>query len=164
MYARLVGSLYSLIQCHFWYWTKKQLFNFSLDKIHRTQNVCTLPSLHTLSEIIKNISQLEQIAVLIEKPSCHNAFCFFSFHAEQMDWLTHQFRQLIKGLWYKDKCPLISIFNLRRGAKKSGYFTVRLTVSKCEFFIFFSLKFDSLTLKTHIFSLWGASKMHFSCP
>ena len=92
---------YSLIQCHFWYWTKKQLFNFPLDKIHRTQYVCTLPSLHTLSEIIKNISQLEQIALLIEKPSCHSAFCLFSFHAEQMDWLTHQFRQLIKGSCYK---------------------------------------------------------------
>ena len=66
-----------------------------------SQNVCTIPSLHTLSEIIKNISQLEQIALLIEKPSCHSAFCLFSFHAEQMDWLTHQFRQLIKGSWYK---------------------------------------------------------------
>ena len=30
--------------------------------------------------------------------------------------------------------------------------------------IFISLKFDSLTLKTHFISLWRVSKMHFSCP
>ena len=30
--------------------------------------------------------------------------------------------------------------------------------------IFFSLKLDSLTLKTHFMSLWRVSKMHFSCP
>ena len=28
----------------------------------------------------------------------------------------------------------------------------------------FSLKFDSLILKTHFISLWRVSKMHFSCP
>ena len=33
-----------------------------------------------------------------------------------------------------------------------------------KIFIFFSLKFDSLTLKTHFISLWRVSKMHFSCP
>ena len=50
--------------------------------------------------------------------------------------------------------------------KKPGYFTVRLTVrgegrsapsaltvSKCENFDIFSLKFDSLTLKTYLISL-----------
>ena len=33
-----------------------------------------------------------------------------------------------------------------------------------KFWSFFSLKFDSLTLKTHFISLWRVSKMHFSCP
>ena len=58
-----------------------------------------------------------------------------------------------------------------RGVVKNGYFMVRLivreggegggdgsapsalTVSKCENFDFFSLILDSLTLKTHLFSL-----------
>ena len=65
---------------------------------------------------------------------------------------------------------------LRKGVKKNGYFTVRLTVrgegsatsaltvSKCENFDFFSLKLDSLTLKTHFISFGRVSKMHFSCP
>ena len=56
-----------------------------------------------------------------------------------------------------------------------GYFTLRLTVRgggsplgpDCKQtwkFWFFSLKLDSLTLKTHFISLWRVSKMHFSCP
>ena len=45
-----------------------------------------------------------------------------------------------------------------------GSATSALTVSKCENFDIFSLKFDSLTLKTHFISLRGVSKRHFSCP
>ena len=33
-----------------------------------------------------------------------------------------------------------------------------------EFWPIFSLKLDFLILKTHFISLWGVSKMHFSCP
>ena len=33
-----------------------------------------------------------------------------------------------------------------------------------EILIFFSLKNDSVTLKTHFILLWGVSKTHFSCP
>ena len=51
------------------------------------------------------------------------------------------------------------------GGRGGGSATSALTVSKCENFEFsFSIKLDSLTLKTHFVSLWGVSKMHFSCP
>ena len=55
--------------------------------------------------------------------------------------------------------------------EKNGYFrlTVRGGVNPVgperkqmwKFWPFFSLKFDSLLLKTHFISLWGVSKMHF---
>ena len=47
-------------------------------------------------------------------------------------------------------------------AKCLFYFDERKQMWK--FGSFFSLKFYSLTLKTHFISMWRVSKMHFSCP
>ena len=57
------------------------------------------------------------------------------------------------------------IFFIRLGEYKSGQPPLALTVINCrKCWPILALKFGSLIIKTHFISLWGVSKIHFSCP
>ena len=99
---------------------------------------------------------------------------FRKYSLTQVYFLTSQFYPN----WYSETSQKGTQLNLqvshKRVVKKNANnlrpgwpsVTSALTVSKCENIVFFSLKFDSLTLKhlTHFISLSRVSKMHFSCP
>ena len=59
--------------------------------------------------------------------------------------------------------PLVWNFycKFREGVQKRIFYGQAENV---KILIHFSLNFDSLILKTHFFSLWRVSMMHFSCP